>query len=202
MHGPARPRGHHADRDPDRPPDPGGRPGLAGDPVPTRAVAAPRRGPLFAVDVPGPVGRGRHRLAVAALEHVRSSTPCSLSTVQQAFALLTAFYNPLIQDTPYPYGSDWATGGTGIYEAQGRTPDQAGSAASRLGRVRNWSGQPNITLGRTRTPSTPRSTGLACRLPTIRSGGIKPWTRRPVCRVTSPGNVRGPVRGGDRHSSR
>ena len=44
--------GHHADRDPDRHHDPRRRPGLAGDLVPDRAPAAPRRGAVLPLGVP------------------------------------------------------------------------------------------------------------------------------------------------------
>ena len=58
--------GHHADRDLDRDHDSRGGAGLAGDAVSDRAVAAARRRPVLADEVPGRFGGCRRHGPVAA----------------------------------------------------------------------------------------------------------------------------------------
>ena len=144
--------GYHADRDPDRDLDHGGRPGLAGDVVPARAVAAPRRGPVLAIGLPERVGRLRHR---------------SAALLNKQSFLFADYLNYNINNQCSPV-SGGASNGVRLGPVHAGCARTMGTLTSDILGGGNNPGVESASRGGPGLPS-----------PTTRSGGIRPLTLQP-----------------------
>ena len=140
------PPGNHADRDPDLDHDPRRRPGLAGDPVPDRPAAAPRRpapdASAYLSRRPPPTRRAGCSSQSFTYADLFNTHPNGFNSWYYSHDLGTALYDPLVQDTPY-YGGDPFANGPPIYSSG---------------------------------PLRPPPVDLACHSRMIRSGGGRPTT--------------------------